>query len=307
MPTTVPSKKQSTATISRPCVLTRRDLEILGTINSFRFLTASQIQKLHFGDNRQIRSTQRRLHILFGQQYLSRTRLPFCLENGSAEYVYTLGKNGKAILAATGTELAPFAHDHSGHSLMFLDHALRLSQLQLIFTLALKNHPLMELVRFTPDFALTREANKKVGQKRFALYTEIETGSEKAVIFPDALIELRGKGEFSDEKALYFFECDRGTQSIAGVVAEKVKAYSIFHRQRLFQKFGDFADFTVLYETTSQTRAENIQKHLKASDTPGRELVWLTSADQVDAHAQAILTEHIWINSDGERCSILDT
>ena len=108
-------------------------------------------------------------------------------------------------------------------------------------------------------------------------------------VYPDALIILRGKGEYAKFQKLYFLEVDRSTEGLR-IIQDKVIGYNLYRRENVFKKFGAFDDFQVLFQAPSQKRAGNIRQAL--TDLEGTESVWVTSADQVTE--DSILGSTIW-------------
>ncbi len=130
-----------------------------------------------------------------------------------------------------------------------------------------------------------------IGKKRYKLYDEVMHPVTRApyVVYPDALIVLKGKGRHEDYQRLYFLEIDRGTEGLY-VIKDKVIGSSLYLKQNVFAKFGKFKGFTMLLQTNSKKRAENIRHHITGVD--GSELVWISDAGH--ANQEAIATSPIW-------------
>ncbi len=271
-------------------VLTDRDLEIFRVVNRYRYLRTGQIKRLVFPGNTTEQSTRRRLKYLFHNGYLGRV-MPFVrIGEGSSETAYYLDKSGRELLKQAGEEVGAYAFGGQVKH-HFLDHALDISEFRVNLELALVDHPVAEVHRFTADFEVKAHTADAIGKRRYKLYDEVTHPAtrEPYVVYPDALIILKGKGKFEDYQRLYFLEIDRGTEGL-NVIKDKITGYSLYLKQNVFVKFGKFKGFTVLLQTNSAKRAENIRHFLTGVD--GSELVWISDAGQVKQ--ETIATSPIW-------------
>lgn len=266
-------------------VLTDRDLAILCVVNRYRYARTGQIKRLVFPDNTTEQSARRRLKYLFHNGYLGRV-MPFVrIGEGSSETAYYLDKSGRAVLEQAGEEITPYPTGGQVKH-QFLDHALDISEFRVHLELALADHPAVEIKRFTADFEAKGHTVNAIGKKKYKLYDEVThpVTREPYIVYPDALIVLQGKGKFENYQRLYFLEIDRGTEGL-NVIKDKITGYSLYLKQNVFAKFGKFQTFTVLLQTNSKKRAENIRHHLTGVD--GTELVWITDANQVSQNTVA--------------------
>lgn len=271
-------------------VLTDRDLAILRAVNRYRYLRTGQIKRLVFPENTTEQSARRRLKYLFHNGYLGRV-MPFVrIGDGSSETAYYLDRAGRDILSQAGEEIASYAVG-SQVKHQFLDHALDISEFRVHLELALAEHASVEIHRFTADFELKTHTADAIGKRRYRLFDEVAHPVTRGtyVVYPDALIVLKGKGSLEQYQRLYFVEIDRGTETL-NVIKDKVIGYSLYLKQNVFAKFGKFTTFVVLLQTNSAKRAENIRHFLTGVD--GAELVWITDASQVKQ--DTIATSPIW-------------
>jgi hypothetical protein len=282
-------------------VLTDRDLEILRVVNRYRYLRTGQIKRLVFPDNTTEQSARRRLKYLFHNGYLGRV-MPFVrIGEGSSETAYYLDRTGRAVLQQAGEEIAAYAAGGQVKH-QFLDHALDVSEFRVHLELALSDHPSVEIHRFTADFEVKAHTTGAIGKKRYKLFDEVAhpVTKESYVVYPDALIILKGKGSLEQFQRLYFVEIDRGTEGL-NVIKDKIIGYSLYLKQNVFAKFGKFKGFVVLLQTNSKKRAENIRHFLTGVD--GAELVWITDAGQVTQ--ETIATAPIWQDHERKARAIL--
>lgn len=282
-------------------VFTERDLEILQAINRCRYLRTSQVRRLVFPDNQTIQSTRRRLKYLFHNKFIMRL-VPFMpVGHGSGEVAYCLDKAGVEFLRNQGEEVYAYTKP-SQVRYQFLNHALELSDFRIHLELALNDHPIAEMKKFTCDFEIKSHTRNVIGKHRYKLYSEVihPVNQKRYVVYPDAMIIFKGKEKYENYKALYFLEIDRGTERL-GVVRDKIIGYNIYRKQGIFKNFGEFKDFRILFQTCSEKRAKNIRDML--TDQEGSDMVWITDSGQVNENT--VVTEKIWLDSNMESRSIL--
>lgn len=283
--------------------LTLRDMEILKAANRYRYLRSGQIKRLIFPENKSIQSAHRRLKLLFHNKLLGRIQPLIRPGHGSAETAYFLDKAGRELLEIEGEELIYYSKSKlvGPH---FLAHALDLSEFRLNLELATKDHPVVSLKRFTADFEIKSHAQGANEQENLKLFSELKhpKSGESYTVFPDALIVFQGKGIYEGHQKLYFLEVDRGTESLLRI-RKKVIGYRLYFKQRIFSKFGKFEGFTVLFQTNSSLRAENIRKDL--SDLEGTELIWITNDKKINE--KTILHAPIWLDHELKLRSIVKT
>jgi len=284
-----------------PFSLTERDIDILRAVNRYRYLQTSQIQRLVFPDNKTKQSTARRLKYLYHAKYLGRIQPYIVPGKGGAEVAYFLDTKGQKLLTEMGEQVSVFKKSHQVKT-VFLQHALDLSEFRLNVELALQNHPVVELARFTCDFEMKGHTDEAMRLKRYKLYYELNhpLSKERYVVYPDGLMILQGKGEYARKQRLYFVEIDRGTETLS-TIRKKVIGYNLYQQENVQKKFGSFDDFVVLIQTSSQKRAANIRKNLV--DQPGANFVYVTSVGEVTAHT--IFSEPIWLDHTNVVSSLL--
>ncbi len=281
--------------------LTDRDVEILAALNRYRYLRTGQIKRLVFPGNTTLQSTRRRLKYLYHHHYVGRV-VPFVrLGQDMPETAYYLDKAGTDFLAECGETVNawPLAKQIKHQ---FLQHALDISEFRLQLEQAIDGNAVVSLHRFTADFEIKTHTEAAAGKHRYKLYAEHQHPVSRAryVVYPDALIVFRGKGEFEKYQTLFFLEIDRGTEGLQRI-RDKVIGYNQYLRQKVYKKFGEFESFRVLFQTTSEKRALNMREALL--DLEGTDLVWITQVGQVDEGS--ILHGPIWMDSGRNVRSIL--
>lgn len=288
--------------------LTDRDFEILKAVNRYRYLRTGQVKRLFFSEAVSPQTARRRLKNLAdsGFRYLGRIEPYVQIGKGNAENAWYLDRGGEELLRAYKVPLASYSRKKSGKvKHHFLAHALDLSEFRVTLELALREYPFVELGRFIADFELKDHTEKAVGMAVFRLYKELRHPVDRSrtyVVHPDALIILRGKGEYHSFQRLYFLEIDRGTETLS-VLRDKVVGYSLYLSEGVYRKFGKFDRFRVLFQVPSPTRAENLRKELTGTD--GSDLVLITDVAQVTE--DALLTKPIWKDVGGNAMALLRT
>jgi hypothetical protein len=284
-----------------PFLLTDRDIDILRAVNRYRYLRTGQIHRLIFPNCHSNQSARRRLKYLYHNTFLERIIPYIQAGKGSGEIAYFLGKNGFELLQEEGEAFPPYSKE-GRVSRLFLNHALDISEFRLILERSLSGNAIVGLKRFTADFELKGHIENAVGKKRYKLFDEVKhpVNRESYFVHPDALIILQGKGEFRDFQKLYFLEIDRGTESHSRI-RDKVIGFNLYLKLGIFQKFGKFDRFLVLFQTSSAKRADNIRKLLL--DQEGSDLVWVTDVSRVSE--ETLLHGKIWQDDTLEYRSLL--
>ena len=282
-----------------------RDFEILRAVNRYRYLRTNQIKRLVFPENRSVQSARKRLKYLFHNGFLGRIN-PFVAPGaGQPDTAYFLEKNGAELLMSEFPDEEIRLYGKAGLvKYAFLTHALELSEFRMYLEIAQKDHPRIQLGKFIADFEIKSHLQNAVGKKRFKLYHEVEhpIDRRKYLVYPDALIILKGKGEYEHVQKLFFLEIDRGTEGLRRI-QEKIIGYHLYKSQGVFHKYGNFPKFKVLIQTTSPRRVESMRKTL--TDLAGTELVWIT--DQKQIWEDSVLEKPIWLDHERNIKSILKT
>lgn len=278
-----------------------RDLEILVGLNRYRYLRTGQIKRLVFPDCKSIQSCRRRLKYLFHDGLIGRIQPFVQIGKGQPDTAYYLEKKGaEALQREMPDEEIRWFRKSGQIKRLFLDHALDVSEFRLNLELSLRDHPVVELVRFVADFEMKEHIGRAVGKHRYKLYTEVTHPSNRQnyVVYPDGMFILRGKGDYAKFQRLYFVEIDRGTMSMDRI-RDKVIGYHLYHqlgitretRCQSYKKYGKFEKFRVLLVTASEKRVMNIRRALVGLS--GEELVWVGQKANYQNH----LDDFMWFDS----------
>jgi hypothetical protein len=289
-----------------PFLLTERDLAVLQAVDRCRYLRTGQIHRLVFPDCRSNQSARRRLKYLYHNGYLGRVTPFLQAGQGSAEMAYFLDRTGADCLREAGLPVrSPPTRDRSarnGVRRAYPAHTLDIAEFRVQLECALRDHPILELHRFVADFELTEPTRDAIGNRRYRLHAEVchPVSKQSYQVYPDALLILRGRGDYRAFQRLVFLEIDRGTAPLH-VIREKVIGYNLYRQHGIHRKFGRFDRFRVLLQTSSPKRAGNIRSAL--TDQDGADLVWVTDVAHVTP--ETVLEGEVWLDAERRLRSVL--
>jgi hypothetical protein len=219
--------------------LSVRDLSILRSVADFRYLTATQIEALHFAAHASKLSGARKARLAL--QRLSEMRLLTRLERriggvraGSASYVYGLGSVGQRVLATNGERIR-----FKEPSLNFLSHTLAVADL----AIKLRTYTSVGLAELRTQPEVVTEP---------ACWRTFSTGmfGARQTLKPDLfVVTTNGQYEYR-----WFVEIDLGTES-GTAVRRKAEIYLDYLKSgKEQQAHGIFP--RVLWSANSKKRAK---------------------------------------------------
>lgn len=294
------SSTEPTTTISlmTPTVtphLTERDMQLLLDVYKYRYLSTSQLTRLHFVSEK---TTWRRLSILVNQEYLARFNAP-----SIPEYLYHLGKAGIEIVAAQlqvepeqlpGTRTTRTPKDY-----YFLRHFLKINDFRIALTLGCQVSG-MELLGFIPEYL--GEKTERGGVVKFITEVVTDRAHPRDLIrhTPDGVFALGKDGK----AALFFLEVDRGTEAIANEekgFLKTLKFYLNYWTDEKYQRYQaefrcaePFKAFRTLVVTTSAARLQNMRAACSSfpfQPAHARRFIWLTTDEQISPET---IFEQVW-------------
>jgi hypothetical protein len=189
---------------AKACVLTERDHDILTSVYQYRYLTTSQLRRLHFPS---AQTATRRLRILRQAGYLTSLHA-----TGIDEQIETLSHLGLTVVADVLStpveELEWPAMVSVSQDSAFLKYACTLTDIQMALTTACATeNTYPQLLAFQAPRLLGRTVRDSTGRSRGR--TALGSGSAPSppIHIPDAILALR-----VDAQTLRFFflEIDRG-------------------------------------------------------------------------------------------------
>jgi hypothetical protein len=282
--------------------ITERDIEVLRALNRCRYLRTGQVHRVAFSDNTTLQSTRRRLRLLFHNGYIGRVA-PFVRAGETpAEEAFFLDKGGIEFLNAQDEDIIGGKRGAQVRP-EFLHHALAVSEFRLNAEDALKSHALVELHTLVCDFAVRPHMDSAKGRERHVLYKKLTDPRAATAyeFYPDLLVLMQGRGRFAERQQLLFVEVDCATMSLQRL-RQKVIAYHLYREAGLFTAHGaKLTGFTVLIQTTTPRRAENLRAELQG--TLGAELVWTTDEGRVSA--PTVFSAPVWKDYAGNERQVL--
>lgn len=277
--------------------LTERDLAVVLDIYKYRYLTAPQIQRLHFPS---LQTTYRRIRSLSSQGFITGFSAP-----NIAEHLYHLDTKGVDLAAqALGVEVSNLKWSRMNRApkdYYFLRHFLELNDFRITLTLACRTAPL-SLLGFIPEYFGEKTQDGRTSKYIKDFVCDITDHNRSLNHTPDAVFAL-AKNEVP---ALFFLEIDRGTEVVGDPDKGVMKAIRFYlnyllseQYQRYKEDFGctPFKGFRALIVTTAAARIENIRQAASALsyDTRAKRFIWLTETKHVHTTSPF---EPIWLSAD---------
>src|SRR5918911_237861 len=235
--------------------LSERDLNVLRSVAEHRFLTARQIEALHFADHASdlagARVCRRVLARLTDERLLARlARRVGGVRAGSASFVYALGPVGGRLLDGQRRRIVE-------PSTTFLTHTLAVAQTHVELAQAARQGRL-ELLRLDVEPNCWRRY--------------IGPGGAREILKPDLYV-VTGSGKFED---CWFVEVDRGTESPLAL-RRKCRAYEAYWRSGREQAAqGTFP--LVVWVADDERRARQLARVIAGTRGLKRDLFRVTTA-----------------------------
>jgi hypothetical protein len=235
--------------------LSARDLAILKSVSSLRFVSGAQLTRLHFassGDSAShARSARRALGRLAELDCLARLpRRVGGVRAGSSGFVYHLGPLGQRLAVLRGWQPERRARRSHVPGSAFLGHSLAVAELH---TLLIEGDSLgrFELLELAAEPACWRSYGGIGGQR---------------ILKPDSYVRV-GVGEYEDS---YFIEVDMGTEG-SQTLDRKLREYVAYSGSGQEQtRRGVFP--RVLWLAPDETRVETIERCIRRLPSASREL-----------------------------------
>ncbi|MHB9080390.1 MAG: replication-relaxation family protein [Pirellulaceae bacterium] len=248
--------------------LTERDVNLLASLATHHFLSATQIQRLIFQRAKE-RRVRRRLQVLLDHQLVDRVAVVAQPTRGVPQSVYILTAPGAALLAAeTGHTVQPYRL--SRHCLRSVTHQLVVNDFFAHLTLAVAANG-CAVRRWQHAWQLTIRGRDGVARAESVEIRDPRNQQRKqARLLPDAFFELV---QPNGESLLFFAEIDLANHALS-VWRERALVFTAYAdpRQGLFrQRFGGGRrdNFRLLIVTTPdyrrRSRCDNILSTIYAA------------------------------------------
>lgn len=277
--------------------MTQRDYDLLVDIYKHRFLSISQIERLHFPS---LQTAYRRMRILKTAGLVT----AFGVAN-IEESIFTLsGKGLQGVAAALGVEREELKWQDTStkpRDYYFMRHFLAIND----FRITLRKSCLkagVSLLGFIPDYYGERPERGAV--EKYIKDVIFDKGARKEAVShtPDGVFALERAGK----SALFFLEIDRGTEVVSDKTSGVLKTMGFYAQnlldgkyKRYAKDFGnrDFNGFRVLFVTTTDVRVSNIRNACDKLDVDPRtkQFLWMTTIEKVSP--ESIFGE-IWRSAD---------
>jgi hypothetical protein len=278
--------------------LTERDIAVIFSVYKYRFLSATQIGKLHFPSKR---TTWRRVQALLELGFIKAFSVP-----NIPERLYYIDKKGAEIIAielhVDIEDVEYHKHTRQPKDYYFLKHFMAINDFRILLTQACEESNI-NLLGFIPEYIGDKTPEgyvKKYIRQRISDITHSVTDISHT---PDAVFALEKNGN----PALFFLEIDRGTESIESRDRGFMKCmvfYLNYWSGTSWQRYAsdfqrEFQTFRLLVVTTSQERLSHMREvaSLIAMDSEAKQFFWGTVQSWV---RKETIFESIWQSMDVE-------
>ena len=275
--------------------ITERDTDILLSVYRYRYLTTSQIVRLHFPS---ARTAQRRLAVLTRHKLLASFNVP-----NMSERIYMLTTRGATLvselLGVSPNDLLWSTGTKPPKDYYFMKHFVAISDFRITLTHATTDSN-VSLLGFIPEHYGAKHLSGRVTKYIKDVAFSITDPKEKISHTPDAVFALEKAGK----QALYFLEIDRGTETIGNPskgIGKMIRFYEGYAHDEKYKGYAEdfhcppFTRFRLLIVTTSERRIANIRATLGTNPTPLYRFFWLTTFDQV---SETTLFDPVWLSLD---------
>lgn len=277
-------------------VLTERDIRLLQTLHTARYLTTEQIQALFFpgqgGVHGPRKTCQRRLRQLLANKLVRRIE-PWVKRGQSYQfYIYALDKAGARTLQSECDCFIPesdWKPKSNEDNLSFMKHTLATNEVRIAVMRACPDAR-VELVTWLDEREIRGEQPDQVTISDPKTHKEIKT----AVIPDSAFILAKG-----DKRSLCWVEIDMGTVTVEARHWEskswvkKVLAYLTYQKTAApAQRYGQEGVARILTITTSQQRLQTLKQ---ATEQAGGGITfWFTTFQAIAAPSANLLSSPLW-------------
>jgi hypothetical protein len=271
-------------------LVTSRDTAILLDLYHYRYLSFSQLARLHFPSHS---SAYQRLRILKREGLVKTFHAP-----AIAERIFYLDTEGAKLVAAeldtAIEELSWYRYSKTPKDYYYLRHFLAINDFRILITQTCENAPI-SLLGFIPEYV--GEKTKEGHVKKYLRDTVKEYSHT-----PDAVFALEKDGN----TALFFLEIDRGLETVSDAKKGFLKCVIFYLHYFLARKYERYeSDFCTSFKsvrtlviTPSQKRLEHMRQavtNLDFSPAQAKRLLWGTIQEQA---TKECLFESIWQSMD---------
>jgi Replication-relaxation len=240
-------------------ILTNRDVAVLVDVYTFRYLSAAQVEALHFPSQR---TAYRRLQTLRDGKYLK----AFTVQGVSGR-IFHLATYGAAVVAqfmqVDIDDLQWNREMRAPKDYYFLRHFMAINDFRIALTLACQKTSI-SLLGFIPEYIGEKTDKGNVKKYLRDNVNDISNSLKQISHTPDAAFALEKDGN----AALFFVEIDRGVETVSDPQKGVLKSIVFYLNYFVAGKFNryeqdfnrEFKTFRSLLVTNSPKRLQNIRK-----------------------------------------------
>jgi DNA-binding Lrp family transcriptional regulator len=270
--------------------ITTRDVAIILDLYNYRYLSFSQIAKLHFPSRA---TAYQRLRKLKREGLVKTFTAP-----AISERIFHLDTAGVKLVAAEldteVEELSWYRYSKTPKDYYYLRHFLAINDFRILITQACENTPIT-LLGFIPEYI--GEKTKEGHVKKY-LRDSVKDYSHT----PDAVFALEKDGN----AALFFLEIDRGLETVSDPEKGFLKCaifYLNYFVARKYERyeadFGKpFKSFRALIITPSEKRLQHMRQavtNFEFTPLQAKRFMWGTIEEKA---TKQLLFESIWVSMD---------
>lgn len=265
---------------------------LLAAIGRYFFLTARQATRLLYAESSLTR-VQALLKELADSGYVQRLFLPRPSAHGRVPAIYTLGRAGRAHLAALGIDvparLRPSAERK--HAYLFLDHTLALNDWLVAMDLLSRRVPAITI----------RQMRHERDLRRTPIAVTTPDGKRASVI-PDGWLDLRVAMPDGTDRYCIALEIDRGTAGSAAI-RRKIGHWVAATDGPYQHAFGTELLTVAIVATPGEGRAEQLLRWIAAELTAlhradAADLFRVTSVDAAAVDPATLYCGPVWRRCD---------
>lgn len=272
-------------------------MEVVVNVYKHRYLSVSQIQRLHFPS---LQTAYRRLRSLTATGHLVGFTVP-----GFPEHLYYLGKPGAELVAGhlgvDTSELRWHPDLQAPKDYYFLRHFLAVNTVRISLSQSCRDSDI-RFLGFIPEYYGQKIPNGGLMKYIKDFVCDVSRPQDEPIAHtPDAVFAL----EKNQTPALFFLEVDRGTEVVGDDskgVLKCVKFYLNYLVSGKYQRYsedfgcGPFKGFRTLMVTTTEKRVENIREAVSGLPflDKAKKFIWLTDQEQ----AAGSIFDSIWRSAD---------
>ena len=274
--------------------ITARDVAILIDLYNYRYLSFSQLSRLHFSSDA---TAYRRLRKLKNEGLVKTFHAP-----AIPERIFSLDKEGAKLVAAElaletdGEEVSWFRSSKTPKDYYYLRHFLAINDFRILITHACQESPIT-LVGFIPEYL-----GEKTSQGHVKKYLRDSVNEYSHT--PDGIFALEKDGN----AAIFFLEIDRGLETVSDPEKGFLKCavfylnYFVARKYTRYEKdfSAPFKSFRALVITPSDSRLHHMREAVtNYAFTPhqAKRFLWGTTEEKATKH---LFCEAIWQSMDAQ-------